>query len=222
MPKVTEKYMEEKRRMIVDCAYQVCLRKPVEMVTISDVIAETGMSQGAIYRYYNGLDEILADMATKMRSDYNIIDDFEKILSNKNATVEELTYQVCDCLAEAMENHLMDIQKINFDLGVLTINEPERAAKIMAEIKGTGNLEYLSVNALPRLIKGAYMLGYHPAATPEDIGMFISASYTGIEKFCIMSACYGTGAPDMKAEPKKLFRTLAQSVILLLGGKIDG
>ena len=66
------------------------------------------------------------------------------------------------------------------------------------------------------------MLGYHPTATPEDIGMFISASYTGIEKFCIMSACYDTGAPDMKAEPKKLFRTLAQSVILLLGGKIDG
>lgn len=222
MPKVTEKYMEEKRRMIVDCAYQVCLRKPVEMVTISDVIAETGMSQGAIYRYYNGLDEILADIATKMRSDYNIIDDFEKILSDKDATIEELTYQVCDCLAEAMESHLMDIQKINFDLGVLTINEPERAAKIMAEIKGTGNLEYLSVNALPRLIKGAYTLGYHPMATPEDIGMFISASYTGIEKFCIMSACYGTGAPNMKAEPKKLFRTLAQSVILLLGGKIDG
>ena len=67
MPKVTEEYMENKRKMIVDAAYQVCLRKPVEMVTISDVISETGMSQGAIYRYYNGLDEILADMVTKMR-----------------------------------------------------------------------------------------------------------------------------------------------------------
>lgn len=46
------------------------------MVTISDVIAETGMSQGAIYRFYNGLDEILADMLTKMRSEYNIINSF--------------------------------------------------------------------------------------------------------------------------------------------------
>ena len=143
MPKVTEKYLEEKRRMIVDCAYQVCLRKPVEMVTISDVIAETGMSQGAIYRYYAGLDEILTDIATKMRSEYNIIDSFNEILSDKKVSIEELTYRVCDCLAEAMEKHLMDIQKINFDLGVLTINEPERAAKIMANIKGTGNLESL-------------------------------------------------------------------------------
>ncbi|MCR4775302.1 MAG: TetR/AcrR family transcriptional regulator [Saccharofermentans sp.] len=222
MPKVTEKYMEEKRRMIVDCAYQVCLRKPVEMVTISDVIAETGMSQGAIYRYYTGLDEILADMATKMRSDYNIIDSFEQVLSDKKATIEELTYRVCDLLADAMESHLMDIQKINFDLGVLTINEPERAAKIMSGIKGTGNLEYLEKNAMPRLIEGAYKSGYHPVAAPEDIGLFISAGYTGIEKFCIMSACYGTCAPNAKAEPHKLFRTLADSIIHLLGGKTNG
>ena len=222
MPKVTENYLESKRKMIVDCAYRVCLRKPVEMVTISDVIAETGMSQGAIYRYYNGLDEILTDMAAQMRADYNIIESFEKILSNKEAAIEELTYQVCDCLAETMESHLMDIQKINFDFGVLTINEPERAGRIMADIKSPGNLEYLAKNALPRLISGAYSLGYQPIASPEEIGMFVAASYTGIEKFCIMSACYGAGSPDTKADPKKLFKTLAQSVILLLGGKTDG
>ena len=221
MPKVTEEYMESKRRMIVDACYQVCLRKPVEMVTISDVIAETGMSQGAIYRYYNGLDEILADMSSKMRADYNIIESFERILTNKDATLEELTYQVCDCLAEAMEDHLMDIQKINFDFGVLAINEPERAAKIMADIKGPGNLEYLKTNALPCLIKGAYTCGYKPIAEPVDIGLFVSASYSGIEKLCIMSACYGTGDPNVTADPKKLFRTLANSIILLLGGQTD-
>ena len=221
MPKVTEEYLENKRQMIVEAAYQVCLRKPVEMVTISDVIAETGMSQGAIYRYYNGLDEILADIATKMRADYNIIDKLEEILSDSSSSLEELTYQVCDCLADIMENHLMDIQKINFDLGVIAINEPERAAKIMAGIKGSGNLEYLGKNALPRLIKGSAKLGYKPVATPQEIGQFVSSSYTGIEKFCIMSACYGTGDPKAKAEPQKLFRTLAKSIILLLGGNIN-
>lgn len=221
MPKVTEEYMESKRRMIVDACYQVCLRKPVEMVTISDVIAETGMSQGAIYRYYNGLDDILADMSSNMRSEYNMIDAFEAILGNKDATLEELTYQVCDCLAGIMEKHLTDIQKINFDFGVLAINEPERAGKIMAEIKTPGNLEYLGNSALPRLIKGAYSLGYKPIAMPEDIVLFVSASYAGIEKLCIMSHCYGTGDPNIKAEPRKLFRTLADSIILLLGGKTN-
>ena len=221
MPRVTEEYLESRRKMIVDCAYQVCLRKPVEMVTISDVIAETGMSQGAIYRYYNGLDEILADMITMMRSDYNIIDDFEKILSDKKASLEDIVYQVCNCLGDTMEKHLMDIQKINFDLGVIAINEPERAAKIMEGIKGSGNLEYLGNNALPMMIGGAYTLGYKPVASPEEIVQFVSASYTGIEKYCIMSNCYGTGNPDVKAEPKKLFATLAKSIIMILGGKVN-
>ena len=221
MPKVTEEYMESKRRMIVDACYQVCLRKPVEMVTISDVIAETGMSQGAIYRYYNGLDDILSDITSRMRAEYNMIGAFEEIISNKDASLEELTYQVCDCLAETMESHLMDIQKINFDFGVLAINEPERAAKILSDTKGPGNLDYLKTRALPRLIKEAYTNGYKPIAAPEDIGLFVSASYSGIEKLCILSACYGTGEPNMKAEPKKLFRTLADSIILLLGGKTN-
>ena len=81
------------------------------------------------------------------------------------------------------------------------------------------NLEYLGKIALPRLIKGACSLGYKPLAKPEDIGLFVSASYTGIEKLCIMSACYGTGDPNIKADPKKLFRTLADTMIVLFGGK---
>ena len=51
MPKVTQEYFDNKRKMIVEACYQVCLRKPVEMVTISDVIAETGLSQGGIRHY---------------------------------------------------------------------------------------------------------------------------------------------------------------------------
>ena len=30
MPKVTQEYFDNKRKMIVDCTYKVCLIKPVE------------------------------------------------------------------------------------------------------------------------------------------------------------------------------------------------
>ncbi len=49
MPKVTQEYIENKKKFIADAAYRVCLRKPVEMVTMMDVIEETGLSQGGIY-----------------------------------------------------------------------------------------------------------------------------------------------------------------------------
>ena len=83
MPKVTSEYMENKRRQIVDAAYRVCLRKPAEVVTISDVIAETGMSQGAIYRYYDGLDEIFADMLSDLRKEYSIIEKLDEIIPGR-------------------------------------------------------------------------------------------------------------------------------------------
>ncbi len=43
MPKVSEEYIENKKKYIVDCTYKVCLRKPVEMVTMTDLIEETGL-----------------------------------------------------------------------------------------------------------------------------------------------------------------------------------
>ena len=34
MPKVSEEYFEKKKQAIVAAAYRVCLRKPVEMITM--------------------------------------------------------------------------------------------------------------------------------------------------------------------------------------------
>jgi len=221
MPKVTQEYIDEKRRSIVDAAYRVCLRKPVQMVNIMDVIKEAGLSQGAIYRYYSNLDEILVDVVTKMRRDYNIIDRLEELTKDIPVPFEEVTYQVCDVLGEAMETHLMDIQKINFDLGVLTINEPERMAKIMKGLEGTGNNEFLATVIMPRLALAAAKQGHKMAGDAVELGQYLGAAYTGIEKFCILGACYDAGGSDAKVEPRKLFRTYAKTIIMLFGGKID-
>ncbi len=220
MPKVSEEYIENKRKMIVDAAYQVCLRKPVEMVTMMDVIEETGLSQGGIYRFYKDLDEILGDMVTRMRMDYSIIDEVEEIMKNSDEnSFAEVVHKFCDVLADMMEKHLMDIQKINFDLTVLVINEPKRAEKIMGRIEGRGNFEYLATVALPQLAKASIENKYKPKGTPEELFGFISATYTGIEMSCILSACYGNGKMNTKAEPKKLFNTFASTIIYLFGGE---
>lgn len=221
MPKVKQEYIDEKKKMIVDAAYAVCLRKPAETVTISDVIKETGLSQGAIYRYYAGLDEILADMVTKIREAYNYVDALDELTRGIDEPFEKVTYKVCDILAEAMEKHLTDIQKINFDFGVLAINEPERMAKIMAGSSAQGNSDYLGRVIFPRLVMAAAEQGHRPLGDAEEIALYFGATLTGIEKFCIMSACYGIGDKNVKAEPQKLFRTFAKTIILMFGGRID-
>ncbi|MBR6094627.1 MAG: TetR/AcrR family transcriptional regulator [Lachnospiraceae bacterium] len=221
MPKVTPEYIEQKKQMIVDAAYKVCLRKPVDTVTISDVIAETGMSMGAIYRYYDGLDEILTDMVKKVRTDYGAYDRIMSLANEANGSFEENIYRIYDTIADIMEEHLMDIQKINFDFGVMAINNPERMKRILSGVEGKGNLERLGLDLLPKMLEGAEKQGYRMKCSLEEMMLFVSSSITGIEKLCILSSCYGTGVPGTEVKPRPLFRTLAKSVILLLGGNVD-
>lgn len=221
MPKVTPEYIEQKKQMIVEAAYNVCLRKPVDTVTISDVIAETGMSMGAIYRYYDGLDEILTDMLKKVRTDYGAYDRIMSLANEADGSFEENVYRIYDVMADVMEEHLMDIQKINFDFGVMAINNPERMKRILSGVAGQGNLEKIGLDLLPKLMEGAGKLGYRMKCTPEELMLFLSSSTTGIEKLCILSSCYGTGIPGKEVKPRPLFHTLAKSVILLCGGNVN-
>ncbi|MBP3234577.1 MAG: TetR/AcrR family transcriptional regulator [Eubacterium sp.] len=219
MPKVTQEYIDNKKKFIVDAAYRVCLRKPVEMVTMMDVIEEAGLSQGGIYRFYKDLEEILSDVIAGMRMNYNIIDEMEQLFgASDEMSFEEGVYKIFGILADVMENHLMDIQKINFDLTVLAINEPERAEKILGGIKGKSSLGYLSTVALPNLFKESKKRKYKLRDKPENIANFISATYTGIEMNCILTACYK--APmGAQCKPRPLFETLAKSIIYLCGGE---
>ena len=218
MPKVTQEYFDNKRRKIVECAYQVCLRKPVEMVTISDVIAETGLSQGGIYRFYKDLDEILSDMITNMRRDYDITGRLDEAVADKTASFEVITRRICRVLGEAMEAHLMDIQKINFDLTVLAINEPERAEKIIKNVKGKGNMDHLAKVIFPYLFKASAEHRLEPIHDPMELYQFISSAYVGIETNCILTECYGKAPMQTETRPGAMFDILATTIILLFGG----
>ena len=221
MPKVSEEYIKNKKKSIVDACYNVCLRKPVQMVTMSDVIEETGLSQGGIYRFYKDLDEILRDVILEMRNRYNITEETDRIFEKADQmSINEIAYAICDMLGRNMEKNLMSVQKLNFDLSVLAINEPERVARILGTIKEEGNLEHLT-KKMGELLKKAITSGeLKPRVNPEEIVKYSASVYSGIEMNCIISACYNHGPMKVKYDPRKLFEIHAKTLILLLGGEV--
>lgn len=58
MPKVTEAYREARRRQILDAAVSCFVRGGIHATTMADVIAESGLSSGAIYDYYGSKQEL--------------------------------------------------------------------------------------------------------------------------------------------------------------------
>ena len=57
MPKVNQEYFENKRKIILEAAMRVFQRKPAYSVTMKDIVKESGLSQGGVYKYYSNIDK---------------------------------------------------------------------------------------------------------------------------------------------------------------------
>jgi AcrR family transcriptional regulator len=60
MPKVSEQHREARREQILDAARACILEQGLEAVSMETIIARSGLSTGAVYRYFKGKDDIIA------------------------------------------------------------------------------------------------------------------------------------------------------------------
>lgn len=65
MPKVSEAYLEARRQEILDAATRCFARRGVHRATMQDIVAESGLSPGAIYRYFAGKDDLIEAIADR-------------------------------------------------------------------------------------------------------------------------------------------------------------
>lgn len=78
MPKVSDEHRAAKRAEIIDAAIRVLMRNGYARSSMADIIAESGMSAGAIYGYFPGKQDILRAVA-------------EQVLGRRLAEIEVLS-----------------------------------------------------------------------------------------------------------------------------------
>jgi len=59
MPRITEERREARRQQILDAARACMLEHGLEAMSMEMIIARSGLSTGAVYRYFKGKDEII-------------------------------------------------------------------------------------------------------------------------------------------------------------------
>ena len=59
MPKVSEEYKKNRRSQIVETARECFIKHGYQKASMSDIIAATGLSAGAIYNHFSSKDEII-------------------------------------------------------------------------------------------------------------------------------------------------------------------
>ena len=65
MPRVAESYLQSRRRQIMDAAIRCFAREGFHRTTMQDIVRETGLSAGAIYRYFPAKEDIVAAIAAE-------------------------------------------------------------------------------------------------------------------------------------------------------------
>ncbi|MFC3504271.1 TetR/AcrR family transcriptional regulator [Micromonospora krabiensis] len=63
MPRVSEEHRAARRRQIVDAARRCFLREGFHRTSMQDVIAEAGLSVGAVYRYFPSKNDLIYAIA---------------------------------------------------------------------------------------------------------------------------------------------------------------
>ncbi len=65
MPRVDDGYLESRRRQIMNAAAACFAREGFHRTTMLDIVTETGLSAGAIYRYFPAKEDIVAAIAAE-------------------------------------------------------------------------------------------------------------------------------------------------------------
>ncbi len=69
MPKVTQQYLDARREHILQAARRCFLRDGFHATSMQDLFAESGLSSGAVYRYFVSKDEMILAIAEENMRD---------------------------------------------------------------------------------------------------------------------------------------------------------
>jgi AcrR family transcriptional regulator len=65
MPRVSQEHLDARRRQILDAARRRFIAEGFHETSMQDVLSESGLSTGAIYRYFRSKDEIIAAIVSE-------------------------------------------------------------------------------------------------------------------------------------------------------------
>ncbi|WP_420595479.1 TetR/AcrR family transcriptional regulator [Deinococcus sp.] len=66
MPKVSEEYLAERQDQVLDAAVRCFAVGGFHATGMADVIRESGLSAGSVYRYYKSKDDLIAAIITRL------------------------------------------------------------------------------------------------------------------------------------------------------------
>ncbi|PWR08814.1 TetR/AcrR family transcriptional regulator [Micromonospora sicca] len=182
VPRVSDEHLAARRQQILDAARRCFLRDGFHNTSMQDVIAEAGLSVGAVYRYFPSKNDLITSIAQ------SVIGGADEVFAELVAVEPPLP------LVEALDRALSYVDTQAGPDGVLPLaiqvwSETQRDPALAEFVKATyaGFRRHFAA-----LVRRAQQVGEVPAdADPEAVGAALFALVPGYFMQRIL-----TGAPD--------------------------
>ena len=172
MPKVSAAYLEARRNQILDSAWLCFGRRGYHDTTMQDICKESGLSYGALYRYFTSKEDILR--ATSERAQAEALNR----IAGARAQAPSAMYALHD-LGEAVFGSLNDpacdaITKVHVETLPEALRRPELLATLASELNTWRS-------SMTTLLEDASRAGQLPLQVdPEGLTVLLMCTWEGL------------------------------------------
>jgi len=171
MPRVGDDYLESRRRQIMDAAVACFAREGFHRTTMQDIVAETGLSAGAIYRYFPAKEDIVAAIAAEHHAREAAVLDGARVAAGPEEVLRDLARASLGRLADPREQQW---RRVTIQLW----GEALRDERVMRIVRG-GLDEPIEI--LAGLIRRGQSDGSVPAGVdPDSVARVCAAIFQGL------------------------------------------
>ena len=227
MPQVDEEYFENKRKIILNAAMRVFQRKPAYSVTMKDIVNESGLSQGGVYKYYSNIDEIVVALLNTITVPVKP----KELLDKYSNDPEKAIFELFNAFRKFFFITAKEFGKIMFELQPMFFNNMERLKILKDNINKDIILNYWFGELLIFIDQKIDEKYFTPVLNAHDIYMQMIVAVGGIGNELILNKYYNLDRKlyyyreekrknkNLEVNLDGLIDTLYKTLLLLLGSK---
>lgn len=170
MPRVSEEYLEQRRREVLAAARACFARKGFHATSMREVLREAGVSAGTVYRYFPKKEDLVIAIAQENLS--VVADTIESMM---HRTPLPPLDQVIGEVFAVLQHHddKLDIARLALQVWAEAARSPELAVRVRAQLSSIGD-------AFTQLVRGyCYQRQLPPDVSPEAVGATMTALLPG-------------------------------------------
>ena len=222
MPKVKDGYFEDKKNAILDVAEKICMEKPLNKVTMKDIIDATGLSPGAVYASFSDIDEVFVALLNRISFAADYMSDVERILQENTSPegkIDALIRYMIKQITMSSGYYGKLVSELSYVF--VAIKGKERREKYRQSIKTTHISDYVNA-AYVQIVEENVANGYfEPLVSKESIYAMGAAITDGLIRNLtfVKHYKYANLPMGITFEEDDLPKAVADSIIFLLNPK---